>query len=102
MKGLLLLFGESFRLGGQHSRNIGSEESYKEQINAAKSHIEFILNLQRKNINTVVSINSYTTQYDTHLTDIYKDVLCDKVFYMNLIGQNKLIHNCLNRIGGDL
>lgn len=101
MKGLLLLFGESFRLDGQHSRNIGSEESYKEQINAAKSHIEFILNLQRKNINTVVSINSYTTQYDTHLTDIYKDVLCDKVFYMNLIGQNKLIHNCLNRIGGD-
>ena len=99
-KSLLILFGESFRLGGQGNRNIGSEESYEEQIKAAKSHINFILNLQRQNISMVVSINSYMTQYDNHLTDIYKNknVLHDSIFYTNLLGQNALIHNCINRI----
>ena len=97
-KALLILFGESFRLGGQGNRNTGSEQSYEEQIKAAKSHINFILNLQRKNINMVVSINSYTTQYDNNLTDIYKDVLYDNIFYRNLLGQTTLIHNCINRI----
>jgi hypothetical protein len=97
-KSLLILFGESFRLGGQGNRNIGSEQSYEGQIKASQTHINFILNLQRKNINMVVSINSYTTQYDNHLIDIYKDVLYDNIFYKNLIGQNALIHNCINRI----
>ena len=46
----------------------------------------------------VVSINSYTTQYDNELIDIYKDVLYDNVFYNTLLGQNGLIHNCINRI----
>jgi len=96
-KSLLILFGESFRLG-QGNRNVGSKESYEEQIKAANSHINFVSSLQKKNINMVVSINSYTTQYDNHLTDIYKDVLYDNIFYTNLIGQNALIHNCIKRI----
>jgi hypothetical protein len=97
-KGLLILFGESFRLGAQGTRNRGSKQSYEEQIKAAKSHINFILNLQKKNINIIVSINSYTTQYDKDLTDIYKDLLYDNVFYTNLLGQSALINNCINRI----
>ena len=96
--GLLILFGETFRLGGQGNRNTGSEQSYDEQINAAKSHIKFISSLQKKNINMIVSINSYTTRYDKDLTDIYKDVLYDSIFYTNLLGQNALINNCINRI----
>ena len=97
-KVLLILFGESFRLGGQGNRNTGSEESYEEQIKAAKSHINFISSLQKKNINIIVSINSYTTRYDKDLTDIYKDVLYDNIFYTNLLGQSALINNCINRI----
>jgi len=96
--GLLILFGESFRLGTQGTRNRGSKQSYEEQIKAAKSHINFISNLQKKNINIIVSINSYTTQYDKDLTDIYKDLLYDNVFYTNLLGQSALINNCINRI----
>lgn len=49
----------------------------------------------------VVSINSYTTQYNNDLNNIYKDVLYDNVYYENLLGQNKLIHNCLDRINID-
>ena len=41
-KALLILFGESFRLGGQNTRNKGSKESYNEQIAAAKTHLKFI------------------------------------------------------------
>ena len=49
----------------------------------------------------VVSINSYITQYDNHLMNIYKDVLYNSVFYKNLLGQNTLIHNCINRIDNE-
>lgn len=97
-KALLILFGESFRLGGQYSRNRGYESSYNEQINAAKSHMKLITFLKQKKIDVDVSINSYTTKYDEDLTNIYKEVLYDKIFYPELIGQNGLIHNCMKRI----
>nr|QFG74636.1 MAG: hypothetical protein [Megaviridae environmental sample] len=96
IKALLILFGESFRLGNQGNRNRGYHRSYKEQINAAKSHMKFIKSL--KNINMMVSINSYTTTYDSVLNKIYEHVLLDSKYYKNLIGQNRLIYNCINRI----
>lgn len=95
---LLILFGESFRLGKQNNRNRGTEKSYKEQINASLSHIKFIENLKNKNINIMVSINSYTTKFDNSLNEIYKSVLLDSKYYQNLIGQTKLINNCIDRI----
>jgi len=102
---LLILFGESFRLGHHGTRNSGSKESYDAQIKAAQTHIKFIENLQKINCNMVVSITSYTTQYDSNLTEIYKDVLIDNKFYKNLFakedrggGQTTLIHKCINRI----
>jgi hypothetical protein len=97
-KGLLLLFGETFRLGGQGNRNTGSEQSYDAQIKAAQTHLHFISHLQKKNIQMEVSINSYTTQYNQALKDVYKDVLHDSVFHTRLMGQTHLIHNCLSRI----
>lgn len=48
MNSLLILFGESFRLGGHRNRNRGSEESYRQQINASLSHIKFIESLKKK------------------------------------------------------
>lgn len=47
---LLILFGESFRLGGQGNRNRGNDNSYKGQIKAAKSHIKFIESLKKKKL----------------------------------------------------
>jgi len=98
MNSLLMLFGESFRLGGQGNRNRGSEESYKEQLNASLSHIKFIESLKKNNINMTVSINSYTTKFNNSLNEIYKSVLVDSEYYENLIGQTKLIHNCIDII----
>ena len=48
MKGLIILFGESFRLGGQDTRNRGSIEAYSEQIKASESHIKFIEHISDK------------------------------------------------------
>jgi len=95
---LLILFGESFRLGGQCSRNRGHDNSYKEQIGAALTHIKFIKSLKKKGINMTVSINSYTTKFNNSLDEIYKSVLLDSKYYENLIGQTNLIHNCVDRI----
>lgn len=98
MNSLLILFGESFRLGGQGNRNRGSDESYEAQINASLSHIRFIEFLKKRNINMTVSINSYTTKFDSSMNEIYKSVLVDSKYYENLIGSAKLIHNCVDRI----
>ena len=67
---MIILFGESFRYGGQGNRNTGSQKSFNEQINACKTHIKFILNLTDK-YHIDVSINSYTTKYDHDLISIY-------------------------------
>lgn len=99
MKNLLLvLFGESFRLGGQGTRDTGSQESYKNQIDAALTHIKLIESLREKNVNVAVSINSYTTKFDSSLNEIYKSVLLDSVYYKDLIGQESLIHNSIDRV----
>ena len=91
MNGCIILYGESFRLGGQGNRNTGSDESYNEQIKAANSHISFIKYLNSKNINVDVYISSYATKFTNDLIDIYKDVLIGHDFYENLIGQGNSI-----------
>ena len=98
MKSLLILFGESFRFGSQGNRNRGSVNSYNAQIEAAQTHMKFIQNLKKNNCNMVVSINSYTTQYNNILSNAYKGVLVDSRFYQGLLGQNTLIQKCIDRI----
>ena len=98
MEGCIILFGESFRLGGQRSRNRGSDESYADQMKAAESQMAFIQHLNSKNVNIKVYISSYKTNFDNDLLNIYKDVLIGHDFYENLIGQGNLIHNAINKI----
>ena len=101
MNGLILFIGESFRIGGQGTRNRGRTVSHDAQILACNSHISFIDHIiQKFNLNSVsVFISSYTTQYDNHLIDIYKTVkIYNSIFYKTLLDQNTLIHNCINII----
>jgi hypothetical protein len=92
-RGCLLLFGESFRYGNQGNRNRGTPQSYKEQIDAAKSHIDFI---NKINADMDVYLSSYTTKYDTDLINIYKPIGYD--FYETLIGQEKLIKKAIHKM----
>lgn len=99
MKGLLVLFGESFRLGGQGNRNRGLDKSYDGQINAANSHIMFMEYVKTfKNIDLNVYISSYNTKFNNELIKIYSNKLIGYKFHDKLIGQNKLIHNAVNDI----
>ena len=72
MNGLIIFVGESFRLGTQGTRNIGSEQSYSEQINACNSHINFIQHIMQKfQLNSIaLFLSSYNTQYDNDLLTI--------------------------------
>lgn len=100
MNGLIIHLGESFRLGGQHTRNRGDEKSVDEQIKAANSHIHFITHIIDKyKLNSIsVYISSYNTQYNDNLLQIYEKYLIGSTFYEDVIGLNNLFHNALNNI----
>lgn len=100
MKGLIILFGESFRLGGQHTRNRGDDKSYNGQIEASKSQLRFIENLaEYMKIN--IFIVSYNTKFKSILLDIFSKYTIKSKFFDNLKGQNKLINYALKRINID-
>jgi len=100
MNGLIILIGESFRLGKQGTRNKGSKESYNEQIKACNSHIYFIEHIIKKfNMNSIsLYISSYHTQFDNNLLSVYEKYLIGHNLYGNLIGLNNLFHNSINKI----
>jgi hypothetical protein len=98
MKGLIILFGESFRFGGQHTNSRGLAKSYLEQIKAAQSHISFAQDLKEKNYNIDFYISSYDTQYTSHLNKVYSNNLIGSDYYLKLIGQHNLIHNAIKKI----
>lgn len=93
---LILLIGECFRSGSQHSRIRGNESSYSEQIEACNTHIKFIKHLKDVHkIKPEVSLYSYTTKYDDELKQFYRDHLIQSCFYDNVIGLNPLFHNSI-------
>lgn len=100
MNGLILFIGESFRLGGQGTRNRGSKESYDEQMKACDSHIHFIENIIKKfQMNSIsVYISSYNTQFDNDLISKYEKYLIGKHFQNNLIGIDGLFHRSIKQI----
>lgn len=72
MKGIIVFFGESFRLGGQGSRNIGSEESLKEQLLATESHLDFLRHLRsERGIEVRCVVNTYETKYTQKIKEKY-------------------------------
>ena len=97
-KGLILLLGESFRLGGQFSRNIGSDESFAGQMKASNSHILFIENLKQNGHLVDVYISSYNTKFNNDLLEIYEKYSIGQDLYDERIGVNKLLHNSISKI----
>ncbi len=100
MKGLIIFLGESFRLGGQFNRNIGTDESYAEQIKACKSHVELINKLENEGYKIDTYISTYSTKFDKDILEIYKDSLVGYTIIDNniRIGYNNLFHNSIQNI----
>ena len=88
MKGLILFLGESFRMSGQGCRIIGGDESYEEQMNAAKTHIKFIKSL---NCSINVFLGTYPTKFTNNLADVYKEYLIGGNVYSERIGFHNLL-----------
>jgi hypothetical protein len=99
MKGLLILLGESFRFGGQHSRVVGSSHSFDGQMSAATSHLAFINYLEKTYACDIKTyIGTYTTKYNDKLIEKYKQYIIGSHIYKNLIGYNNLLHNSIQKI----
>lgn len=96
--GLLIFIGESFRLGGQGTRNRGSSESYEGQMAACSSHIKYIEHILTKVKSISVAIGTYTTPYDKDLIELYKKYLIGSIILEKPIGINNLFHTILKNI----
>ena len=90
-KCLIVLYGESFREGNQHTRLRDTDTSYTNQMNACDSHIKFIEMLKNKyNITSDVCISTYKTKYENELKEKYKNVSLIYKSEDNLIGYNEI------------
>jgi hypothetical protein len=92
---LLIISGESFRIGSQNSRVTGLNDSLKPQIEATSSHIKFIEFIKQKfNVDTDVHLLSYSTQYSQVLIDLYGKYLIQNKFYDHyLSGRTELTNS---------
>lgn len=99
MKGSIILFGECFRSGGQHSRTRDKNESFEEQILASKRQVDFFNYLRvNKGIHIDIYIASYKTKFLPELNSVYNDFLVDSIWLDNPIGINNLIKKGYNLI----
>lgn len=97
-KCLIVLIGESFRVGGQGTRNRGSTESFAEQIEACESHLNFFRHLKEKfNIESHVFINTYTTKYDLELINKYLDNELEGDLFFNINKEPIGLQNLFNQ-----
>ena len=92
--------GESFRLGGQSTRNRGSPESYNEQKMACKTHVEFMNKYSNElNFDFDIIIHSYTTRYQDELVSWYpNEKIIKKVFHSEPIGYNNIVNKSIDNI----
>lgn len=101
-KGLLLLYGESFREGGQGDRTRDTSNSLNTQKIASDSHVSFCKHVKNKyNIDMEIVINTYDTKYENELKEFYTDIDIPIINYISnpeLIGWNNLVNNALKII----
>jgi hypothetical protein len=96
MKGIFIIIGESFRLGGQGTRVRGVPESYDQQINALNSHIKFLNYLEQKyHCSCDIFFSTYNTKYNNEINKIYNKHLVGFKNYDDVIGLTKLFKNSI-------
>lgn len=98
---VMILFGETFRSGGQGLHIRGLKKSVIPQIKATLSQVKFLKHLRdNKKINTRIIIISYNTIYKNNLLECFKceGFLENYYFYDNLIGKDNLIKIGIEKI----
>jgi hypothetical protein len=95
-RALILLLGESFRLGGQGTRNRGHSDSVPAQIEACKTHLRLFESLP---VLKDIYVGTYTTPYDQLLVQAYGRYLIGADFHESVMGLSGLFHSALHTVG---
>lgn len=91
-RALIVLVGESFRVGNQNTRVRGVPEARAQQKLACESHMSFIDHLQRAHgIRADVLVETYTTPYDGELEAWYAPHLVGAHFHPDVMGYQNLV-----------
>lgn len=96
VNGTLILLGESFRSGGQHTRERGNPSSVKEQMDACKSHLRFMKSFV--DVNWKVRIFTYSTNYDSLIYNNYKNIEICEFIKSEPIGLQNLYNMSIKQI----
>tara|TARA_A100001201_G_scaffold141009_2_gene135404 strand:- start:808 stop:1590 length:783 start_codon:yes stop_codon:yes gene_type:complete len=97
-KFLLLITGETYRHGPQMTRDRGGEESYKRQMLATESHINFAKFMKLKyDLDCDIICNFYTLSddYDKHLSEKYSNYSIFTNFNSSLLGELNAINQSI-------
>lgn len=90
MKIKILLIGESFRKGGQGSRDRDMPDSYEDQKNACLSHVRLSEKLESEGHSVEFLIESYATRYEEDLKSWYGGRIEKCNLRPNLVGLERL------------
>jgi hypothetical protein len=94
-KGLFIIFGEAFRIGGKFTRIRDTSDAIPLQGAASKSHMRLCEHLETKyNLNIDISFTTYTTLNYELLKSYYKPLKSEFV-HSDLIGQESLLRNAM-------
>ena len=98
---LLIIRGEGFRSGGRSSRKNGTEESYKAQEDACKTHMDLVRKIESKGYTVEILLNTYHTKYDDKLREYYGKNLRHANFHEKKFdSQYQMIKNCVESYEG--
>lgn len=94
----ILLVGESFRKGGQGSRERDLPESYEEQKNACLSHVRLSERLESEGHNVEFLVESYATKYEKDLISWYGGRVKKCNFRPQLVGIERLVSEGVSKM----
>jgi len=104
---MMIIAGEAFRDGGQHSRKRDTDFGYAQQKIATETHIQLIEKLKNEGVDIDLYIESYTSKYSQDLIKWYsKCIDKDNIYYQfhNQLfkdGRSELCTKCIRKYNID-
>lgn len=78
---LLILRGEGFRLGPSREARNGVDDSYAEQEEACRKHMELVKKIESQGYTVDILLNTYHTKFDDKLKELYGSNLKEAHFH---------------------
>ena len=78
---LIVIRGEGFRFGESGGSKNGADESYAEQEEACKTHMELVKKIESQGYKVDILLNTYHTKFDDKLQELYGSNLKESHFH---------------------